>query len=79
MNIVSISQLKANPSKVITDSGDYPVAVSNRNKIKAYMVGKDLYEKMVGFLEDMVDKKAVKSADLSQGRDFEEVAEELGI
>jgi antitoxin StbD len=79
MNTASISQLKINPSFVISQATDYPVAVENRNKIQAYLVGKNLYEKMVSFIEDISDSIAVKKIDSSKGKDFEKLAKELGI
>ncbi len=79
MNAISISQLKVNPSAVISQATDYPIAGENRNKVQAYLVGKNLYEKMVSFIEDYVDAAAVKRADRTKSRDFEEVAKELGI
>lgn len=79
MTSVSISDLKSNPSKVISASEDYPIAVKNRNNTQAYMVGKDLFEKLITYIEDIADIKAVEEADFKKGRDFEEIAEELGI
>ena len=79
MASVSVSQLKASPSKVILKASDYPVAVESRNKVKAYLIGKELYEKIVAFIEDYIDKAAVGKTDFGKGRDFEEVAKELGI
>jgi antitoxin StbD len=79
MNSVSISQLKVNPSAVINQSLDYPVVVQNRNKIKAYIIGKELYEKIVSLMEDYVDKLTIKQTNFSKGKDFEKVAKELGI
>jgi len=79
MNNISISQLKASPADAIRKAADYPLPVASRNKIKAYLVGKELYEQMVAYMEDYVDIKAVKEADVTKGRDFEEVAKELGI
>lgn len=79
MNTISISQLKIHPSKVISRAGDYPVAIESRNKTKAYLVGKELYEKIVSYIEDYIDRVAIKATDFSKGKDFEEVAEELGI
>lgn len=79
MNIISISQLKTSPSKAIAQAEDYPVAVGNRNKIKAYLLGKDLYEKITQYLENYLDKQVVSKTDFSQGEDFEKVAKELGI
>ena len=79
MNNVSISQLKINPSRVISQASDYPVAVEKRNQIKAYIIGKELYEKIVGYIEDYLDKLVVKNTDFSKGKDFEKVTKELGL
>jgi len=79
MNQISVSDLKANPARVINISEDMPVAIQKRNKIKAYLLGKDLYEKLVSFIEDYIDEQAVKTTDFKKGSDFEKVAKELGI
>ncbi|MFZ5845516.1 MAG: type II toxin-antitoxin system Phd/YefM family antitoxin [Patescibacteria group bacterium] len=79
MTDISISQLKTNPAAVIAQAADYPVAVENRNKVQAYLIGKELYEKLMTFIEDYLDAATVKKTDFSQGRDFEKVARELGI
>lgn len=79
MTKVSISQLKTNPSRVIAEASDYPVALENRNKITGYFVGKDLFEAMIRKLEDQVDAEAVRTADFSKGKKIEEVLEELEI
>ena len=79
MNVVSISQLKASPAKILSQAVDYPVAVEKRNKIEAYLLGKNLYEKIVLYIEDFMDKKIVDKTDFSKGEDFEKVARELGI
>lgn len=79
MNSISISQLKINPSKAIKEAVDFPVAVENRNKVEAYLVGRELYEKIVSYIEDFVDRKTIKDTDFSKGRDFEKVASELGL
>lgn len=79
MNLISISQLKTNPASVLNFANDYPVAISKQNKIKAYMVGKELYDSLLSLLEDRMDGLAVQKSDFSKGRDFEEVAAELGI
>lgn len=79
MTSTSISQLKVNPSAVIEKASDYPVAVESRNDIKAYLIGKNLFEKMMAFIEDYIDAEAVKKADFKSGKDFEKVAKELGI
>lgn len=79
MYTASISQLKANPTSVIGQALDYPVAVENRNKVQAYVIGKDLYEKILRSLEDKQDRVAIKNTNFSQGKDFEIVAKSLGI
>ncbi len=79
MDVVSISQLKAHPSGAISKALDYPVAVEKRNEVIAYLLGKELYEKIVSLIEDHIDKIAVKETDFSKGKEFETVAEELGI
>lgn len=79
MNTISISQLKINPSKAILGAMDFPLAVENRNKVEAYLLGKDLYEKIVSFMEDSIDRRAVVKADFKKGKDFEEIAKELNI
>ncbi len=79
MNSISVTQLKINPSKAISKALDFPVAVENRNKVKAYLIGKDLYEKIVSYIEDFIDKKAVEETDFKKGKDFETVAKGLNI
>jgi len=76
---VSISDLKTNPASIILQSVEYPVAIQKRSKTQAYLVGKDIFEKLVTHLEDQVDKEAIGQTDFSKGRDFEEVAAELGL
>ncbi len=79
MTTISISQLKIRPSGAIRAALDYPVAIKNRNKVKAYLVGKDPYEKIIAYIEDYIDGRTVEKTDFRKGKDFEEVAEELGI
>jgi len=79
MTTISISQLKTNPSAVITQSLDYPVAIENRNKVKAYLIGKDLYEKLLSFIEDQIDAQAVRNTKVTGAKSLEDVEKELGI
>lgn len=79
MNTISISQLKINPSKAILGALDFPLAVESRNKIKGYLLGKDLYEKIVSFIEDNIDRRAVEATDFNKGEDFDKVLKELNI
>lgn len=79
MTTTTISQLKMNPSAVIAQATDYPVAVASRNRVTAYVVGKRLFERLTASLEDRLDGAAVAKADFSTGKDFETVARDLGI
>jgi antitoxin StbD len=79
MTTISISQLKINPSSVIAQAVDYPVVVENRNKVQAYLVGKTLFEKIIALIEEKEDVAAVKNTDFSKGRNFDDVAQELGL
>lgn len=79
MTNISISDLKTNPAAAISSSQDFPIAVQNRNSTQAYLVGKNLFEKMVIVLEDIEDKKNVKDVDLDDKSDFEDFASSLGI
>lgn len=76
---VSISDLKTNPASIILQSAEYPVAIQKRSKTQAYLVGKDIFEKLVAQLEDEIDRKAVRETNFKESRSFEEVAEELGL
>lgn len=79
MDTISISQLKRNPSEAIAKAIDYPIAVENRHNVKAYLIGKKLYEKIVAYLEDYMDKQAISDTDFSKGKDFEIVAKSLDL
>lgn len=79
MTNISISELKTNPSAVLSSASDYPVAVKKRNKTTGYIVGKDFFEKLVSFVEDYIDRKAIKEADYKRGTPLDEVIKELGL
>lgn len=79
MDAISVSQLKVNPAKAMAQAGDYPMMIESRGVTKAYLVGKELFEKVISYLEDHADVKAAKEADFAKGRDFEEVARELDL
>ncbi|MDO8571784.1 MAG: prevent-host-death protein [bacterium] len=79
MTSASISQLKANPASIIRQAFDYPVALENRNKVEAYVIGKNLYEKMLAHIEDKLDRQAINDTDFTKGKDLETVAKDLGI
>ncbi|MFZ5933154.1 MAG: type II toxin-antitoxin system Phd/YefM family antitoxin [Patescibacteria group bacterium] len=78
MNI-SVSELKTNPASAIDKAADIPVAIQKRNRVKAYLVGKELFETIVAYIEDYLDKAAIKKTDFSKGHSFEKVARELGV
>ena len=79
MDTISISQLKTNPSKAISSAGDYPLGIKNRGITKAYLVGQDLFEKLVSSLENYMDKKAIQETDFKKGKDFDQIAKELNL
>lgn len=79
MNTVSISQLKMRPAHVIAQAVDYPVAIQSRNKTKAYMIGQQLYEKFIAYIEDSIDAQTVQETDFKKGKNFDRVAAALGI
>ena len=76
---ISISQLKAQPTKAISRAEDYPLVVKSRNQVKAYLLGKELFEKIAAYLEDYLDKKIVEETDFRQGRDFEKFVQGLDL
>jgi antitoxin StbD len=49
----SISELKANPMKVVASGNGMPIAVLNRNEPAFYCVPAAAYEAMVEMLDDM--------------------------
>lgn len=79
MKTVSISQLKIHPAQVLAQATDYPIAVQSRNSVKAYLVGRAMYEKLVEIIEDLVDTAAVKRTNFRKGKKFEDVAADLGV
>jgi len=79
MTSVSISELKANPAGAISASLDFPLPIKNRNKTQAYIIGKELFEKMVAFIEDYIDRKAVEEADYKKGTSLDNLMKELGL
>lgn len=81
-NTISISQLKMNPSAAIAQSAEFPLEVENRGKTQAYLVGKNLFEKIIQYMEDQEDIatiKSIKPEEYKNAGDFEELARELRI
>lgn len=50
---VSVSELKKNPTAVMTGAAGMPVAVLNHNRVMGYMVPAELYEAMMERLDDL--------------------------
>lgn len=58
---VSVSELKKNPSGILTGAGGVPVAVLNHNRVIGYMVPAELYERMMERLDDLELVKKMKA------------------
>ena len=50
---VSVSELKKNPSSVLSGANGLPVAVLNHNRVMGYMVPANVYEAMVARLDEL--------------------------
>ncbi len=49
---VSISELKKNPSALLSQASGSPIAVLNHNKPAAYLVPAETYEALMDMIED---------------------------
>lgn len=49
---VSITELKKNPTAVINEAGNNPVAILNNNRPTAYILPADTYEAILEAMED---------------------------
>ena len=62
----SISELKKNPSALISDANGSAIAVLNHNKPTAYLIPAETYEKMLEKIDDLelikTAKKRLKSS-----------------
>ncbi|MDB6141613.1 MAG: prevent-host-death family protein [Pseudomonas sp.] len=58
---VSVSELKRNPSAVLSGAHGGPVAVLNHNRVMGYMVPADVFEAMMERLDDMDLAELVRS------------------
>ncbi|MBE0463870.1 MAG: type II toxin-antitoxin system Phd/YefM family antitoxin [Halomonadaceae bacterium] len=58
---VSISELKKNPSALLSQVSGSPIAVLNHNKPAAYLVPAETYEAMMEMLEDYELAKLVEA------------------
>lgn len=59
-NAASISELKANPMKVVASANGMPIAVLNRNEPAFYCVPAAAYEAMMEMLDDVEVLRIVK-------------------
>jgi antitoxin StbD len=57
---VSISELKKNPSALITQASGSPIAVLNHNKPAAYLIPAETYEALMDLIEDYELSKLVE-------------------
>lgn len=57
---VSISELKKNPSSLLTQANGSPIAVLNHNKPAAYLIPADTYEALMDMIEDYELAKLVE-------------------
>ncbi len=57
---VSMTDLRRNPSGILEDAGDAPVAVLNHNKPAAYLLSARAYEALLDRLEDAELTQIVK-------------------
>ncbi|WP_342243760.1 type II toxin-antitoxin system Phd/YefM family antitoxin [Pseudomonas sp. OTU5201] len=58
---VSVSELKKNPSAVVSGAKGSPVAVLNHNKVMAYMVPAETFEALMEYLDDQALAEIVRS------------------
>lgn len=59
--VVSVSDLKRNPSGIVSEAHGEPVAVLNHNRVMAYMVPARTYEAMLERLDDLDLIEIIKS------------------
>lgn len=67
-NSASISELKKNPTALITEAAGEAIAILNHNKPTAYLVPAETYEYLMEIIDDIELSKMVaeRRADLSQ-------------
>lgn len=57
---VSVSELKKNPSAILQEAGDEPVAILNHNRPVGYLISAERYERMLELLDDAALAQLVK-------------------
>jgi antitoxin StbD len=58
---VSISELKKNPSALLSQANGSPIAVLNHNKPTAYLIDAETYESLMDMLDDVELAKQVEA------------------
>ena len=58
----SITELKKSPTQILEKAGSEAVAILNHNVASAYPVPSELYEKMMGVIDDYYLSKEVEEA-----------------
>lgn len=58
---VSMTDLRRNPSKILDDANDMPVAILNHNRVEAYLLSAKAYEKLLDLLDDVSLIKTIQS------------------
>lgn len=65
--VVSVSELKKNPSAVMNGAEGRPVAVLNHNRVMGYMVPADVFEAMMERLDDLDLAEIIRSRQHEKG------------
>ena len=50
---VSVTELKKNPSAIMSDEDGSPIAVLNHNRVMGYFVPAQQYEQLLDYVEDL--------------------------
>ncbi|WP_031386783.1 type II toxin-antitoxin system Phd/YefM family antitoxin [Desulfonatronum thiodismutans] len=58
--IVSVTELKRNFTNVLNQAGSDPVAILNHNKVAAYLLSAEHYERLIDRLEDIEDGRIIR-------------------
>lgn len=59
--VISVSELKKNPSAVMENQDAMPIAVLNHNRVMAYIVPAKRYEELLEYVADLeVERKAIE-------------------
>ncbi|MFN3581327.1 MAG: type II toxin-antitoxin system Phd/YefM family antitoxin [Pseudomonas sp.] len=65
---VSISELKKNPSALLSQASGSPIAILNHNKPAAYLIPADTYEALMDMIEDYELAKLVEERRGDKGK-----------